>query len=329
MLGRKAKIELKEELNNITTQLDALESRQKMIIEKSGDILTEIDAAEIAADAQDRELNSVVNSAKEIKDMAEESAEKAGLLSDAEESLRAIIKEREEFNDGMKQRAETEKELLYALMDESKHSSGIAKTLREASESFETKAGSILTDIDKLAEFSGSISEMSLNAAMKAGRMGESGMDFVRAAEEIRSYSEEFEDFVSKARDNVTELKRSFRETQDSMVALLDIMRNTSHSLTKIVSAVDEDNEAVKGERKIDPVRDLKDIKETAEVFLETQNGILEEQKQIMDHIEKIGTHYIEENQNIAKIKEILKEINPENTVIPSEGEEEITKGEN
>ncbi len=329
MLGRKAKIELKEELNNITTQLDALESRQKMIIEKSGDILTEIDAAEIAADAQDRELNSVVNSAKEIKDMAEESAEKAGLLSDAEESLRAIIKEREEFNDGMKQRAETEKELLYALMDESKHSSGIAKTLREASESFETKAGSILTDIDKLAEFSGSISEMSLNAAMKAGRMGESGMDFVRAAEEIRSYSEEFEDFVSKARDNVTELKQSFRETQDSMVALLDIMRNTSHSLTKIVSAVDEDNEAVKGERKIDPVRDLKDIKETAEVFLETQNGILEEQKQIMDHIEKIGTHYIEENQNIAKIKEILKEINPENTVIPSEGEEEITKGEN
>ena len=329
MLGRKAKIELKEELNNITTQLDALESRQKMIIEKSGDMLTEIDAAEIAADAQDRELNSVVNSAKEIKDMAEESAEKAGLLSDAEESLRAIIKEREEFNDGMKQRAETEKELLYALMDESKHSSGIAKTLREASESFETKAGSILTDIDKLAEFSGSISEMSLNAAMKAGRMGESGMDFVRAAEEIRSYSEEFEDFVSKARDNVTELKRSFRETQDSMVALLDIMRNTSHSLTKIVSAVDEDNEAVKGEKKIDPVRDLKDIKETAEVFLETQNGILEEQKQIMDHIEKIGTHYIEENQNIAKIKEILKEINPENTVIPSEGEEEITKGEN
>lgn len=329
MLGRKAKIELKEELNNITTQLDALESRQKMIIEKSGDILTEIDAAEIAADAQDRELNSVVNSAKEIKDMAEESAEKAGLLSDAEESLRAIIKEREEFNDGMKQRAETEKELLYALMDESKHSSGIAKTLREASESFETKAGSILTDIDKLAEFSGSISEMSLNAAMKAGRMGESGMDFVRAAEEIRSYSEEFEDFVSKARDNVTELKRTFRETQDSMVALLDIMRNTSHSLTKIVSAVDEDNEAVKGERKIDPVRDLKDIKETAEVFLETQNGILEEQKQIMDHIEKIGTHYIEENQNIAKIKEILKEINPESTVIPSEGEEEITKGEN
>ncbi|MBQ1548291.1 MAG: hypothetical protein IIZ61_07870 [Lachnospiraceae bacterium] len=329
MLGRKAKIELKEELSNITTQLDALESRQKMIIEKSGDMLTEIDAAEIAADAQDRELNSVVNSAKEIKDMAEESAEKAGLLSDAEESLRTIIKEREEFNDGMKQRAETEKELLYALMDESKHSSGIAKTLREASESFETKAGSILTDIDKLAEFSGSISEMSLNAAMKAGRMGESGMDFVRAAEEIRSYSEEFEDFVSKARDNVTELKRSFRETQDSMVALLDIMRNTSHSLTKIVSAVDEDNEAVKGERKIDPVRDLKDIKETAEVFLETQNGILEEQKQIMDHIEKIGTHYIEENQNIAKIKEILKEINPENTVIPSEGEEEITKGEN
>lgn len=329
MLGRKAKIELKEELNNITTQLDALESRQKMIIEKSGDMLTEIDAAEIAADAQDRELNSVVNSAKEIKDMAEESAEKAGLLSDAEESLRTIIKEREEFNDGMKRRAETEKELLYALMDESKHSSGIAKTLREASESFETKAGSILTDIDKLAEFSGSISEMSLNAAMKAGRMGESGMDFVRAAEEIRSYSEEFEDFVSKARDNVTELKRSFRETQDSMVALLDIMRNTSHSLTKIVSAVDEDNEAVKGEKKIDPVRDLKDIKETAEVFLETQNGILEEQKQIMDHIEKIGTHYIEENQNIAKIKEILKEINPESTVIPSEGEEEITKGEN
>lgn len=73
---------------------------------------------------------------------------------------------------------------------------------------------------EQMSGFSKNMGVMALNAAIEAGRMGESGRRFINAAEEIRAFSEQYEAAareVAKQLDNCREEKNQLKKQIDTL----------------------------------------------------------------------------------------------------------------
>ncbi len=71
--------------------------------------------------------------------------------------------------------------------------------------------------IDQMHEFSGKMSVLALNAAIEAGRLGETGSNFITAAEEIRSFAGEYESAAQQMEELLHQLEEQNRTLKEEL----------------------------------------------------------------------------------------------------------------
>ena len=135
-------------------------------------------------------------------------------------------------NEAVKEAAERDKNMTASV-----------KSIAEAAASLAEKRQQLHEHTGRMMEFSKSMGVLSLNAAIEAGRMGEAGMKFITAAEEVRSFSEQYEseakaieaqlaasdEKIAELEAQVQQLNELLKESNQSMGKLLmDCMQNTA-----------------------------------------------------------------------------------------------------
>lgn len=71
--------------------------------------------------------------------------------------------------------------------------------------------------IGQMHEFSGKMSVLALNAAIEAGRLGETGSNFITAAEEIRSFAGEYESTAQQMEELLHQLEEQNRALKEEL----------------------------------------------------------------------------------------------------------------
>lgn len=136
-------------------------------------------------------------------------------------------------------------EAVTNLVEENKHYTTPAKYLTEAPAKIRQDYQSYEEKIDEMAESSRQMNVMALNAAIEAGRMGESGKQFVTATEEIRQASLGYEKTALSMKEELQAAQKRIDELEDFVLRLVSLVKDGNISTTRLMKKSMELNKLV------------------------------------------------------------------------------------
>lgn len=90
--------------------------------------------------------------------------------------------------------------------------------------------------IAEMKEYGKSMGVLALNAAIEAGRMGEAGLSFINAAEEVRSYSEKYEASAEIMKEELKASKARVTELEEEVEKLKMLFKDCTIAVGKLYS---------------------------------------------------------------------------------------------
>ena len=126
------------------------------------------------------------------------------------------------------------------LVEENKHITTPAKHLSEVPNGMKAEVASYQERLIEMEEDGRKMGVLALNAAIEAGRMGESGKQFVTAAEEIRQTALTFEKKAVSMREELNEANKRIAELEEAIARLLSISKDSNMGVTRLLKKTTE-----------------------------------------------------------------------------------------
>lgn len=268
----------------------------------------ELDQLGMSAAKMDRSLTRVVDCAKETKE----------LQSDVNEMLDEIQKEADHaYAQGEKITLEWQEsrtflekqcEKVSELQEQSKHYTGLSKTLSAFSKQETDELKKLEKQLQEMTGFWGSTSTLALHSAIQAGRMGESGKEYIQTAEEIRCLAESFSKKMTETLESVGRMQTAAQEMEKQMRTFISLLRDNNILLGKI--AADTEMEIKKEYMTPEILQTyIQGQRADCACLQEAFQQVEEKQKQILSEMENVGSCYMEQQDSTAKLEEIIQTI--------------------
>lgn len=206
-LGQKEKIG--EQLIRTRDSLKTLENGVRQVQEKISEISEKTEnSSDAAADIHSEiiKMNNVVES------------------FDANHSV--FLGKLKEQNEQLMQLVETNREVMPAL----ENMGGLPEKMKEDCKSMDDAA-------KDMQIFAKNMSVKSLNAAIEAGKLGESGSRFVEAAEEIRNFSQQYDYAAGKLAGQLEGYVQQAKELSEQIEQVKDLFRKQTAALGTLAAA--------------------------------------------------------------------------------------------
>ncbi|MGN0352800.1 MAG: methyl-accepting chemotaxis protein [Roseburia sp.] len=306
--GKKGKV-LEQELQ--TAQEKQAQQMQILSgVAQKKDMFEEQFARVTASRAQmDTDLSEVVNHVKYVKNMAETDgnrAEKFGKnVTETMDEIQAVSGLQQKFLEQVTE----QRDKIQEIVESNKHFTTPTKYLTEFSGGFRETEEGILENIGKMKEYAKNMSVLSLNAAIEAGRMGESGKKFIAAAEEVRTFSGQYEQTAYLVEEELKKLEEKNAELEEQMKHLTALLRENnismSHLMKQSMVCVDE----YKGEMKTIDTGRLDELKGMALELSDHEKEIGNRQDCILIQMEEIGKEFMEQKECMDELEKVCKEV--------------------
>lgn len=259
---------------------------------------------QMSATKMDRSLTKVVDYAKDTRD--DQQVMEQG-LQEAVDTLRQEslqMQQLEEQCDKHTDFLQKQETALAALMEQSKHYTGYAKSLSEGSNKEIAESKRLQEQISGLEKVTGSISALALQAAIDAGRLGDSGSDFIRSAEQIRSLAEVFGARLTDTIAQTNTLQNEMAQMNTQIHQFIALLKENNQLLGKITTDVNgwntEQQQTTSQEEK---------MTQLVESLLAYQGRVAEglrRQECILEEMEKIGACYMEQQDSTSHMEQSI-----------------------
>lgn len=162
-------------------------------------------------------------------------------------------------------------------------------------------------EIAGLAAAAKSMSVLALNAAIEAGRMGEAGMEFLSAAENIREQAENYHSRLQSVSEQVERMKDihgglELTETTEQMKRVLQEIKRQTNLLN-------EAGELLKDGTGCPCAQDLQEQKQAVEEIAEGMRRTEERRQSAFSQMELIGQNFTEAKKAKEELEEHLSGI--------------------
>ena len=234
MFGNKKKIEeqMKAFISQITEQRETFENALVQVEEGGKRIHT--DVCQVMENT-----NDLANYA--MQNIEEESA----LLHNIDEFSRELKVAVDEYGQ-LAEMVSGQFEAVATLVDDNKHYTTPSKYLTEAPAGFRQSYESYEEKLDEMAENGRKMSVMALNAAIEAGRLGESGKQFVAVSEEIRQTALGYEKTALSMKEELDEARAKVDELEEVIHRLVALLKENNMSTTRLLKKSQESAQLVK-----------------------------------------------------------------------------------
>lgn len=253
----------------------------------------------------DRQLTQVVEAVNEASDETKGHREKdrellqqAKELSEKQEDSQRKHKEAlEEFED---RKAELEKELKTG-----KELLSTEEILAQISLELKQGMDKMHRCIDAVGELGRQMGVISLNAAIEAGRMGESGKQFVEAAENVRSLSGQYQQTASGLTEQLEAMETKWQEAKEQMEELEQERNEQYVRLERTAGAWVDTAERFKNEETGSSVKEFCDkLQESL-----GDGELLEERYQeASEAMEQAGKCFMQQQKILDKLRQTAEE---------------------
>jgi chromosome segregation ATPase len=156
------------------------------------------------------------------------------------------------------------------LVEENKHFTTPSKFLSELPNELRGKNTDYRQTVGRMSEQSRQMGVLALNAAIEAGRMGEQGRQFVAAAEEIRSYSRQYDDTANELLDKIAASDEKITEMEEVIHHLIALLKESNMGIAHLMKELFQLKQQV-DESSCRSFAD--DVKTVREAVMEIRNG--------------------------------------------------------
>lgn len=235
MFGSK-KNKLEEQIKEVFSEI----SEQRNIFEagmtqaQEGEKRIHADVCQVMENTNDLVNNAMLN--------IEEESALIYSIDEFSRELRTAVEEYGQLTELLQQQMDS----VTRLVEENKHVTSPAKYLTEAPAAMKQSNESYEKQLDEMTEYGRQMGVMALNAAIEAGRMGDSAKQFVAVSEEIRQTALAYEKAAVTMKEEIISSKAKIEEMEETIHRLVSLVKDSNMGTTRLLKKCQETHQAVK-----------------------------------------------------------------------------------
>lgn len=223
MFGRKNKIkeQIKEAFEQINQHRGDFESRMSSVDECGKQI--------------QEDISQVMENTMSMTEYAMQNVEEESVLLHTMDTFDGEFKTALEEYQQIADMVMENYEAVMNLVEENKHYTTPSKYLKEIPGKLRQEYQSYEKKADGLAESARQMSVQAINAAVEAGRMGETGKKFVAASEELRQMALDYEKSALSMKEELEASQERTKELEEYVLRLVSLIKEGNVGTTRLM----------------------------------------------------------------------------------------------
>lgn len=183
----------------------------------------------------DADMEQIRQNISNVSELALGNVEMENALSASFQELSAkaegMERKQEEVRDHFREVLEKTTELV----DANKHFTSPSKYLNEVPARLRARNKDSGRQLDQMEEYGKQMGVLALDAAIEAGRLGESGKQFVTSAEAIRSYASNYDQVIASARKQLTDSEAEVQRLEEEVHRLVALLKENNIAAARLM----------------------------------------------------------------------------------------------
>lgn len=215
-------------------------------ISRSEEIFNEIKAFEKEFEAERREVDSssqqMSQDFTQISEHARQTAEAAQLNVEGAASViydlnacNKLLEQKEQVYQNLKSQLHEQAAAVQKIVEENKHFTSPSKYLSEVPADLRDRNKTYLEGLQQMESYGKQMGVLALNAAIEAGRLGESGQQFVLAAEEIRLLAGQYGEAIQKMQDQLKASEEEIGKLEQKVHKMVILQKDNNVAASKLM----------------------------------------------------------------------------------------------
>ena len=301
MFGNKKKLS-QEEIQRLQ---DSLEEGRLLLEEvaKQQEVF-ESDREAIAQSKQHltEDVEQAAQNSKDVMEYAKQNVGQAADLSiELEEKAHTAQKAFEEYKEICNQ-IEKQVNGCCQAVEQNKHFTTPSKILGELPAELKSQNEAYLEELDAMGDYGKQMSVLSLNAAIEAGRMGESGRGFVSAAEEVRGYAKQYEKSVTLLKEKVASSEAKIDKLDENIHHIISLLKDNNVAITKLMRECQTLKKTVENSATCDFSKDFRRIRDEIVGMKNAEEEIIKAEERNLMQYEDIRGEVESQERNEQEI---------------------------
>lgn len=311
MFGKKQELtrELEEKLNMAQFQLEHVQIQLNSVQNYTQQMLPHFESQITAQGEMDKELTKVVNRAYETLEETGLSTKLLEQLAMELTSMRGQMEDEEQDKKKLQDVAGRQIEQMAAIVEENKNSMEPVTALQETKTALNNHAQSMQMEISHMLEYAKQMSVSSLNCAIEAGRMGDSGKGFVEASEDVRMLSSAYERAAQAVGRQLDDMEKRLRQLDEQVAALAKANKDTNGSISRLSKNITQQDEICTRAAERRYLEKAAAISEYVKKISQSTQQIDTLQHQTLSDIENIGTSFMNEQEARKGLETIVDQL--------------------
>ena len=236
MFGSKNKAYL-EEVQNLKEKIQSAERVVSGLAEGKG--IYEANVSDITASQNQMwaDVRQIGENLSVISELAQQNVDVEAALCNRISEAGQQMTLSEEAYEAAVEHIRGQQERVMALVEENKHFTSPSKYLSELPVALHNENQEHRKKLAQMSDFSKQMGVLAVNAAIEAGRMGESGMQFVTAAEEVRQYAGNYEEALSEFRAELDASDKRISELEETIHHLVSLLKDNNVATGKLLKS--------------------------------------------------------------------------------------------
>lgn len=200
-------------------------------------------------------------------------------------------------------------ERIVEIVENNKHFTTPMKYITEAQTTYREECRQLLERAGHMMDLSKNMSVLALNAAIEAGRMGEAGSDFVNAAEEIRTFSENYEREAREMQAQLTQSEMRNAELEEQVRHLNELLKENNISMSKLYKDSTQNMTTYEGNQT--SIRDLiqEEILGRTDALRQAEQENAKTQEHILECLDDVWSEIEEYKSSADELETLWKEL--------------------
>ncbi len=311
MFGKKqdSTRELEEKLNIVQMELENAQAKLNNMQNYTQQILPFFESQIIAQSEMDKELTKVVSHAYDTIEGVSDSKLVLEHLAMELTTVRGQLEDEERDKKRMLETAHKLREQMETISEENEHMAEPAGILQDIQNGMIGDAGLIRGELEQMQEYAKQMTVSSLNCAIEAGRIGEAGLKFVEAAEDVRLLSGAYERSAAEAAHQLDAMEERISRLEHQLEVLAKSCKESDAAVVRMARGIAEQEAICSQAAERIYLEKTAAMSENLKEISQKQNSIDELQHQTLDEIENIGESFMSEQEARKGLEQVFDQM--------------------